>query len=190
MQSFAGVGINSQVAKVKAILEKLATLNVEVDIPLSNYKYGASMEPDEDELKTTSVRYVTLRDPDGYLIEIHEPVQPEFVEVKKGKSTGSKKKSKSISTADAPVAATEMATESSPASGKPPAAAAKIILHVEDLDESVEFYTKGLGMKLLRRRSNVNNTPKEAAMVAYVVCITQYRRQLHSHIRNSNGLLL
>jgi hypothetical protein len=45
----------------------------------------------------------------------------------------------------------------------------KVILYVEDLNESIEFYTKVLGMTLYRKRSNVNSTPKDASMVAHVV---------------------
>lgn len=50
--------------------------------------------------------------------------------------------------------------------GAPPS---RIILYVEDLDESVAFYTAVLGMTLFRKRSNVNSIPKDASMVAHVV---------------------
>jgi catechol-2,3-dioxygenase len=46
----------------------------------------------------------------------------------------------------------------------------KIILYVEDLDESIAFYTGLLGMNLYRKRSNVVSLPKDASMVAHVVC--------------------
>lgn len=45
----------------------------------------------------------------------------------------------------------------------------KIVLGVIDLDESIEFYTSVLGMNLFRKRSNVNNTPKEASFSGFVV---------------------
>jgi catechol 2,3-dioxygenase-like lactoylglutathione lyase family enzyme len=45
----------------------------------------------------------------------------------------------------------------------------KVILNVLDLDESIGFYTSSLGMKLLRKRSNVNSRPKHGSMCAYVV---------------------
>jgi hypothetical protein len=45
----------------------------------------------------------------------------------------------------------------------------KVILYVEDLNESIEFYTKVLGMTLYRKRSNVNSMPKDASMVAHMV---------------------
>ena len=44
----------------------------------------------------------------------------------------------------------------------------KLILNVLNLEESIDFYTKGLGMKLLRKRSNVNNRPRDASLSAYL----------------------
>lgn len=46
--------------------------------------------------------------------------------------------------------------------------ASKIILNVAEFDDSIAFYTDILGMKLLRRRSNVLSEPRHASMVAYV----------------------
>lgn len=52
----------------------------------------------------------------------------------------------------------------------------KIVVGVLDLNDSIDFYTKVLKMKLLRRRSNVNSIPKSASMCAYCV-----RYLLHSY---------
>ena len=49
-------------------------------------------------------------------------------------------------------------------------------LYVLDLKESMDFY-QGLGMKLLRHRSNVWNRPKEASMTAYLVSIILFNTQ-------------
>jgi len=46
--------------------------------------------------------------------------------------------------------------------------AAKIVMNVEDLNDSIDFYTNTIGMALLRKRSNVYNVPKSASMVGYV----------------------
>jgi hypothetical protein len=48
----------------------------------------------------------------------------------------------------------------------------KVVLNVLDLDDTVKYYSgegTTVGMKLLRRRSNVNSIPKDASMCAYVV---------------------
>jgi Glyoxalase/Bleomycin resistance protein/Dioxygenase superfamily len=45
----------------------------------------------------------------------------------------------------------------------------KVVLNVIDIDESIPFYQDLLGMKLLRKRSNVMGKPKEASMCAYMV---------------------
>jgi uncharacterized protein YdaL len=45
----------------------------------------------------------------------------------------------------------------------------KVVIGVLDLNDSIDFYTKVLQMKLLRKRSNVNNVPKSASMCAYCV---------------------
>lgn len=46
--------------------------------------------------------------------------------------------------------------------------AAKIILNVLNLEESIDFYVSVLGMSLLRKRSNVMNFPKHASISAYL----------------------
>ncbi len=75
---------------------------------LDNYAYAASLIPDEDEMKQYPVKYGRVADPDGYLVEIVEPLK-------------------------APSPTGTMFTT------------AKVILNVEDLDESIEFYTDILG---------------------------------------------
>ena len=40
--------------------------------PIGDYAYGASLIPDEDEIKTTPVRYGTVADPDGHAVELKE----------------------------------------------------------------------------------------------------------------------
>jgi catechol 2,3-dioxygenase-like lactoylglutathione lyase family enzyme len=45
----------------------------------------------------------------------------------------------------------------------------KVMLGVLDLDEAIDFYcSKGVGMKMFRKRSNVNSRPKHASFVSYV----------------------
>jgi hypothetical protein len=87
------------------------------------YQFGASIIPDEDELKLFDVEYGRLLDPMGHKINIQ----------------------------------------------KCPNAFDRVVLNVVDLDESIEFYQKTLGLSLLRKRSNVNNRPKEASFSAYMV---------------------
>jgi len=45
----------------------------------------------------------------------------------------------------------------------------KVVLNVLDLEESIEFYTKQLGMTLTRKRSNVNNRPRQSSLSAFLV---------------------
>jgi uncharacterized glyoxalase superfamily protein PhnB len=44
----------------------------------------------------------------------------------------------------------------------------RLVLNVLDIDEAIDFYCKVLGFSLLRKRSNVNNRPREASMSAYL----------------------
>ena len=44
--------------------------NGKLEMEVNDYLYGASLEPDEDELKQIPVRYGKVLDPDGYTIEI------------------------------------------------------------------------------------------------------------------------
>jgi hypothetical protein len=105
-------------------------------LPVDDYHYGACLVPDEDDMKTTLVRYGTMVDINGYLIEVHENSAHGAVNGQSG-------------------------------AGHP---GSKIMLYVEDLDESIAFYTGLLGMTLYRKRSNVVSLPKDASMVAHVVC--------------------
>ena len=45
----------------------------------------------------------------------------------------------------------------------------KVVLNVLDLEESIDFYTKQLGMTLTRKRSNVNNRPRQSSLSAFLV---------------------
>lgn len=45
----------------------------------------------------------------------------------------------------------------------------KVILSVEDLNDSVDYYFGKLNMSQLRRRANLFSKPKSASMIAYVV---------------------
>ncbi|RYH24032.1 hypothetical protein EON65_17100 [archaeon] len=93
------------------------------------YSYGASVLPDEDEMKQYPVRYGLAADPVGYVVEIKEELEV------------------------------------------PIDSYCKFTIKVLDLEQGVDFYTKVLGLKLLRRRSNVNNRPKEATGSAFMVWI-------------------
>ena len=74
-----------------------------IKVIADNYAYGASIIPDEDEMRQIPVRYGQVYDPNGYVVEI---IQENNKTIKNS---------------------------------------AKIMLHVEDLDESIEFFTNILG---------------------------------------------
>lgn len=44
----------------------------------------------------------------------------------------------------------------------------KVKFNVLDLNDAVQFYNEKLKMNILRRRSNVNNEPKEASLCAFL----------------------
>lgn len=129
MKSYAGIGLGF--SQPETLIESLISAGCEIQSPLNDYKFGATMHPEEDDMKTTDVRYATLVDKNGYIIEVVDSFD----------------------------------VDGEPAGG----ALTRLILYVEDLDESIDFYTNVLGMNLLRKRSNINNTPKDASMVAHVV---------------------
>jgi len=120
---FYGFGVHTPAAGV--IMASAEAFGGKVLTPLDNYAYGASLIPDEDDLKQFPVRYGKIADPDGYVVEVTEAMR----------QSGS---------------------------------FAKVIVNVIDLDETISFYEKALGFKLLRKRSNVNSKPKEASQVAYM----------------------
>lgn len=62
----------------------------------------------------------------------------------------------------------ELKKESSSSSLLSPINIQKFILNVVDLDECIEWYSKNLGMNLLRKRSNVMSTPREASFCSYM----------------------
>ena len=45
----------------------------------------------------------------------------------------------------------------------------RLVLNVLDLEESIKLYSSVLGMKLLRKRSNINSRPRHASLCAYMV---------------------
>lgn len=99
------------------------TTSDNVDRKYQVYQYGASIIPDEDEMKLHDVEYGRLTDPMGHKITLQ----------------------------------------------KCDKAFDRLVLNVVDLDESIEFFQKVLGWSLLRKRSNVNNRPKEASFSAFMV---------------------
>lgn len=96
--------------------------------PFDTYYYGASLVPDEDDLKQTEVKYALIQDPTGFQVEVKE---------------------------------------------NPTDSHCRIVINVIDLDESIDFYTKIIGLKLLRKRSNVNSRPRDASISAYVGGLTE-----------------
>ena len=118
--AFIGIGISSNNADSMFIA--IEQNGGELLVPLMQYAYGASLIPDEDELKQFPVTYGKIADPDGNIIEIHEKQHDSKI--------------------------------------------MKVMMNVLDLNDAIEFYTDGLGMNLLRNRSNVNNIPKSASLVS------------------------
>ena len=119
---FLGIGVAFPDAKM--ICDAAEQEGGAVTFPFGEYAYGASLVPDQDELKQFPVTYGKISDPDGYIIEVMQGFRAEpFI---------------------------------------------KATLSVLDLDDAISFYTKDLGLKLLRKRSNVNSKPKNASFVAYV----------------------
>jgi len=136
---FLGIGIESIYAA--KIFRKAKKQGVPIITKLGDFAYGASLFPDEDEEAQTPVRYGRLTDPDGYPIEVSEPLQSGIFDSVTSVSRDKKK---------------EMECRIK-----------KLTLGVVELDESVDFYTS-LGLQQLLRRSNVFSLPREASMVAWV----------------------
>ena len=122
---FVGIGMYSSDAT--SVFGNVEQKGGRIVMELKEYGYGASLIPDEDELKIKPVTYGTFTDPDGYLIEVEQR--------EKDKYNGNFK---------------------------------KIIMNVLDLDDAIDFYTKPLGMQLLRKRANINSIPKRASFVAFM----------------------
>lgn len=119
---FYGIGVGFPNAQM--VCDAAAEEGGSVVFPFGEYSHGASLIPDEDELKQYPVSYGRVSDPDGYIVEVVNEFRTEpFM---------------------------------------------KVMLNVLDLDEAIEFYTKGVGMNLLRKRSDVNSRPKKATFVGYV----------------------
>lgn len=119
---FYGIGVGFPNAQM--VCDAAVDEGGSVVFPFGEYSFGASLIPDEDELKQYPVSYGRVSDPDGYIVEVVNEFRAEpFM---------------------------------------------KVMLNVLDLDEAIEFYTKGIGMNLLRKRSDVNSRPKKASFVGYV----------------------
>ena len=119
---FIGIGVAFPDAKL--ICDAAQEEGGSIIFPFGEYAYGASLIPDEDELKQFPVKYGKIQDPDGYTIEVMQAFRAEPL--------------------------------------------FKAILCVTDLDDSISFYTSKLGLRLLRKRSNINSKPKTASFVANV----------------------
>jgi hypothetical protein len=118
---------------------------------LTDYSYGASLIPDEDDLKINPIKLAKINDPNGYIFDI---IQTKSVNTLDSSINNKITSSKSISSST---------TDDGYYIPK-----FRCILNVIDLDESIEFYTNYLGFHLLKKRSNVNNRPKEASFSAYL----------------------
>ena len=71
--SFLGIGVET--TDSTNIFQTATSAGGSIAIPIQDYKYGASIIPDEDELKQFPVRYGKILDPDGYAIEVSEAVK-------------------------------------------------------------------------------------------------------------------
>jgi hypothetical protein len=144
-QGLYGVGVERR--DIVSAATTALTCGGKISFKPGNYHYGASLVPDENEFYTLPVRYTRLLDPDSLVVEVKDPT-----------SSRSNRSSKYGPR-------NPLIQQDSACLGK----SAKIILHVEDLNDSIAFYTECLGMNLLRKRANINSKPKEASMVGYVV---------------------
>ncbi len=68
MQAFVGIGLKLQDAE--ECISRAIVSGAPVLLPFNDYHYAASLVPDEDEMKTTPVRYGKVSDPDGYCVEV------------------------------------------------------------------------------------------------------------------------
>lgn len=119
---FQGIGVTMpDAASIVRTAEKFGGKIVRA---FDEYGYGASIIPDEDEMKINPVRLGCIADPDGYCVEVTEGSRAEPLR--------------------------------------------KVVLHVLDTEEAVAFYGETLGMRLLRRRSNINSRPKHASICSFV----------------------
>eukprot|EP01039_Chlorochromonas_danica_P008366 gene8366-9220_t len=121
---YSGIGLS--LPSAAPLIDTALSLKASIARPLDDYSVGASLIPDEDEMKQIPVRYSHLLDPNGFGIEVTEeaPLDNPYV---------------------------------------------KVILKVLDLDKSIAFYTDVIGLTMFRKRSNVNNRPREASFMALVV---------------------
>lgn len=119
---FQGIGVTMPDAA--SIVRSAEKYGGKILRAFDEYGYGASIIPDEDEMKINPVRLGCIADPDGYCVEVTEGSRAEPLR--------------------------------------------KVVLHVLDTEEAVAFYGDSLGMRLLRRRSNINSRPKHASICSFV----------------------
>jgi len=74
-EGFSGIGIST--IQPIDLLPNILNTGVEVVQEFGDYHYGASMIPDEDEMKPIPVRYGVFSDPSGFNIEIKESANRE-----------------------------------------------------------------------------------------------------------------
>jgi lactoylglutathione lyase len=68
--AYSGFGI--KVASAAGLFEAASKAGGKTLLAIDNFAYGASLIPDEDEMKQYPVRYGRISDPDGYTIEVRE----------------------------------------------------------------------------------------------------------------------
>jgi len=141
LKGFHGIGIARPETETNTIWQRLEAAKTPVHLPFEDYHYGASETPHEDEMLQTDVWYAIFNDPSGYQVELRD--------------------SSYVSEVFENFATPEAAANYQHGD--------KITLYIEDMNDSVEFYTSLVGLALLRRRAEVNSGPPQAATTAYVV---------------------
>jgi hypothetical protein len=128
-------------AAANAIVQRAEDANCTIELPFNDHHYAASLIPDEEEMLQTHVRYARIADPNEFRIEVRD-----------GSYTSERYKN-----------------YAAPDKARAYHAGDRFVLFVEDLNDSIAFYTEVLGLPLLRRRADVASNPPEAVMLAYVV---------------------
>lgn len=160
----AFVGLGLELPDAEARCDAAVRAGSGLVMPFDDYALGASIVPDEDDLKLTPVRYGVVADPDGHSVEVRQ-----------------------CGDGGLPWQATKPSLQ-------------KVSLQVLDLDDACDYYTRVLGMKLLRRRSHVNSRPKRAQMEALlgygeeagpvVSLVYNYATELLDHGSDYRGIKL
>jgi lactoylglutathione lyase len=68
----AYLGFGVKVASATGLFEAASKAGGKTLLAIDNFAYGASLIPDEDEMKQYPVRYGRISDPDGYTVEVRE----------------------------------------------------------------------------------------------------------------------